>query len=141
MLLQENGGEQSSCPLRAEMVLVRPKVVVWRLYSSNGRPLASSAVGYPTASACRANLVFVGQLAPDGLRVQIVHAAQRGFWGWTLLTEDGALLVISSRSYSRRAQAQKSAVAVVALLSAGIWEVAAGKGRDRRDGHENGTRR
>jgi hypothetical protein len=79
------------------------RVVRWRLLAANNRDSGQSAVGYPSADACRDALArLLGSLG----ELQAHHVRTPGQrWQWQLALDD-EVLAQASRSFDRRHQCE-----------------------------------
>ncbi|GAB2916078.1 hypothetical protein GCM10027047_12370 [Rhodococcus aerolatus] len=79
--------------------------VRWRLISENGRPLAQSAIDFPTYELARDDAAAVREWLPTARFVLSVQ--DRAGWGWEVHDgpgERGVARARSTRRYSRRVE-------------------------------------
>jgi hypothetical protein len=101
---------------RFRIVRHRPDgTLSWRLLATNNRDLGRAPETYPDLASCRAAVVRLRRDVAD-LRVSVVRAGVSS-WGWRLLRGD-VVLVVSSRDYQRRIQAEQAAGITVELIPA-----------------------
>ena len=85
----------------------------WRLLATNNRDLGRAPAGYPDAEACRAAIrelqATVGRAEPITVR------SGPSSWGWRLMIGD-QVVVVASRLYQRRIQAEQAAGVVLGLI-------------------------
>jgi len=85
----------------------------WRLLATNNRDLARAPGGYPDAEACRSAIHelqgAVGRAEPVTVR------SGPSSWGWRLMIGD-RVVVVASRLYQRRIQAEQAAGVVLGLI-------------------------
>jgi hypothetical protein len=85
----------------------------WRLLATNNRDLGRAPGAYPDAEACR---VAIRELQADVGRAQpITVRSGPSTWGWRLMIGD-RVVVVASRSYQRRIQAEQAASVVLGLI-------------------------
>jgi len=87
----------------------------WRLLATNNRDLGRAPGGYPDAEACwvaiRELQAAVGRAEPVTVR------SGPSSWGWRLMIGD-RVVVVASRLYQRRIQAEQAASVVLELIPA-----------------------
>jgi uncharacterized protein YegP (UPF0339 family) len=85
----------------------------WRLLATNNRDLARAPGGYPDAEACR---VAISELqATVGRAEPITVRSGPSSWGWRLMIGD-RVVVVASRLYQRRIQAEQAAAVALDLI-------------------------
>jgi hypothetical protein len=85
----------------------------WRLLATNNRDLGRAPVGYPDAEACR---VAIRELQAMVARAEpITVRSGPSSWGWRLMIGD-RVVVVASRLYQRRIQAEQAAGVVLDLI-------------------------
>ena len=87
----------------------------WRLLATNNRDLGRAPAGYPDAEACRLAIRElqdgVGRAEPVTIR------SGPSSWSWRLMIGD-RVVVVASRAYQRRIQAEQAAGVVLDLIPA-----------------------
>jgi hypothetical protein len=89
--------------------------VSWRLLATNNRDLGRAPADYPDAEACWAAI----RELRDGVS-QARPVTVRGgpsSWGWRLMIGD-RVVIVGSRAYQRRIQAEQAASVVLGLIPA-----------------------
>jgi uncharacterized protein YegP (UPF0339 family) len=85
----------------------------WRLLATNNRDLGRAPEGYPDVEACRVAIrdlqATVGKAEPITVR------SGPSSWGWRLMIGD-RVVVVASRLYQRRIQAEQAAGVVLDLI-------------------------
>jgi hypothetical protein len=90
-----------------------PGTLSWRLLATNNRDLGRAPAGYPDVAACR---VAIRELqATVGKAEPITVRSGPSSWGWRLMIGD-RVVVVASRLYQRRIQAEQAAGVVLELI-------------------------
>jgi hypothetical protein len=89
--------------------------MTWRLLATNNRDLARAPTTYPDAESCRAAVDRLQHNVAQ-LRIAIVRAGPSS-WSWRILAEE-VVVVVSSRDYQRRIQADQAATTALDLIPA-----------------------
>jgi hypothetical protein len=85
----------------------------WRLLATNNRDLGRAPTGYPDAEACR---VAIRELQATVEKAEpITVRSGPSSWGWRLMIGD-RVVVVASRLYQRRIQAEQAASVVLGLI-------------------------
>jgi hypothetical protein len=85
----------------------------WRLLATNNRDLGRAPISYPDVASCRAAVLWLQHNTAE-LRTVIVRTGP-STWSWRLLSGEAAL-VLSSRDYQRRIQADQAAMIALDLI-------------------------
>jgi hypothetical protein len=89
--------------------------VSWRLLATNNRDLGRAPGTYPDAAACREAVVGLQSSAGD-LAIVVVRAGA-SHWSWRIAAGP-TVMVVSSRDYQRRIQAEQAAAIALDLIPA-----------------------
>ncbi|WP_203825042.1 hypothetical protein [Actinoplanes palleronii] len=81
--------------------------------TTNNRDLGRSYTSYPDLASCRSAAHLAREQAGQ-MRVALVRSSATA-WRWRLLTGD-TVVVVASRDYHRRLQAERSASVMLSLL-------------------------